>query len=84
MPAGVLTELAKAPTPPSEMRTSSVPCLLPDGVVAIPPDVFGHLPPLFIRAVPGVIFTGVPPYSLWEHPPTIGRIPRMAAMRAPS
>ncbi|MCL2926097.1 MAG: hypothetical protein MGF17_16200 [Trichodesmium sp. MAG_R04] len=27
------------------------------GVVAIPPEVFGHLLPLFIRSVPGVIFT---------------------------
>ena len=24
---------------------------------------------------PGVIFTGVPPYSLWEHPPALRRIP---------
>ena len=31
--------------------------------------------PLFIRTAPGVIFTGVPPYSLWEHPPAVGRIP---------
>jgi molybdenum storage protein len=37
--------------------------------------MFGHLLPLFIRSVPGVIFTGVPPYSLWEHPSPVGRIP---------
>ncbi len=49
--------------------------LSPYGVVAIPPEIFGHLLPLFIRSAPGVIFTGVPPYSLWEHPPGIGRIP---------
>jgi molybdenum storage protein len=49
--------------------------LSPHGVVAIPPEIFGHLLPLFIKSAPGVIFNGVPPYSLWEHPPGIGRIP---------
>jgi len=49
--------------------------LSPYGVVAIPPEIFGHLLPLFIKSAPGVIFNGVPPYSLWEHPPGIGRIP---------
>jgi molybdenum storage protein len=49
--------------------------LAPEGVVAIPPEMFGHLLPLFIRAAPGVVWNGVPPYSLWEHPPQIGRIP---------
>ena len=48
---------------------------VPHGVVAIPPELFGHLLPLFIESAPGVIFNGVPPYSLWEHPPAIGRIP---------
>jgi molybdenum storage protein len=49
--------------------------LAPHGVVAIPPDILGHLLPLFIASAPGVIFNGVPPYSLWEHPPAVGRIP---------
>jgi molybdenum storage protein len=49
--------------------------LAPYGVVAIPPEIFGHLLPLFIHSAPGVIFNGVPPYSLWEHPPGVGRIP---------
>lgn len=49
--------------------------LAPHGVVAIPPEIFGHLLPLFIKTAPGVIFNGVPPYALWEHPPGIGRIP---------
>src|SRR5918997_5351069 len=49
--------------------------LAPQGVVAIPPEIFGHLLPLFIQSAPGVIFNGVPPYSLWEHPPATGRIP---------
>ena len=73
MPAGVLAELAQADALGNAHILGTL--LAPYGVVAIPPDIFGHLLPLFIRTVPGVIFTGVPPYSLWEHPPTIGRIP---------
>jgi molybdenum storage protein len=73
MPTGVLAELAKADALGNAHILGTL--LAPYGVVAIPPDIFGHLLPLFIRTVPGVIFTGVPPYSLWEHPPAIGRIP---------
>ena len=47
----------------------------PYGVVAIPPEIFGHLLPLFIQAAPGVVFNGDPPFSSWEHPPALGRIP---------
>lgn len=73
MPSGVLAELAQADALGNAHILGAL--LAPYGVVAIPPEVFGHLLPLFIRSVPGVIFTGVPPYSLWEHPPEIGRIP---------
>jgi molybdenum storage protein len=73
MPSGVLAELAGADALGNAHILGAL--LSPYGVVAIPPAMFGHLLPLFIRAVPGVIFTGVPPYSLWEHPPAVGRIP---------
>ena len=43
--------------------------------MAIPPEIFGHLLPLYMKAAPGVIFNGDPPYSIWEHPPKVGRIP---------
>jgi molybdenum storage protein len=49
--------------------------LAPYGVVAIPPEIFGHLLPLFVQAAPGVIFNGDPPFALWEHPPQVGKIP---------
>ena len=49
--------------------------LAPQGVVAIPPEILGHMLPFFIRAAPGVICNGDPPFSLWEHPPIVGRIP---------
>ncbi|NEQ81778.1 MAG: uridylate kinase [Moorea sp. SIO2I5] len=73
MPTGVLAELAEADALGNAHILGAL--LSPYGVVAVPPAIFGHLLPLFIRTVPGVIFTGVPPYSLWEHPPAIGRIP---------
>jgi molybdenum storage protein len=73
LPTGALAELAQADALGNAHIIGTL--LSPYGVVAIPPAIFGHLLPLFIRSAPGVIFTGVPPYSLWEHPPAIGRIP---------
>ncbi len=73
LPTGVLAQLTMA----DSLGTAHIlgALLAPYGVVAIPPEMFGHLLPLFIRSAPGVIFNGVPPYSLWEHPPHVGRIP---------
>jgi molybdenum storage protein len=49
--------------------------LAPHGVVAIPPEILGHMLPFFIKSAPGVICNGDPPFSIWEHPPRVGRIP---------
>lgn len=73
LPTGVLAQLCAADALGNAHILGTL--LAPDGVVAIPPEMFGHLLPLLVRAVPGVIFNGVPPYSLWEHPPLLGRIP---------
>ena len=73
LPTGVLAQLAMADSLGNAHIIGTL--LAPYGVVAIPPDIFGHLLPLFIQSAPGVIFNGVPPYSLWEHPPATGRIP---------
>jgi molybdenum storage protein len=73
LPTGVLAQLAMADTNGNAHILGTL--LAPYGVVGIPPDMFGHLLPLFVRAVPGVVFHGDPPYSLWEHPPEIGRVP---------
>jgi molybdenum storage protein len=73
LPTGVLAQLAMADALGNAHIVGTL--LAPAGVVAIPPDLLGHLLPLFIQSAPGVIFNGVPPYSLWEHPPAIGRIP---------
>lgn len=73
LPTGVLAELSQADALGNAHILGTL--LAPYGVVAIPPEIFGHLLPLFIQAAPGVIYNGVPPYNLWEHPPSIGRIP---------
>jgi molybdenum storage protein len=73
LPTGVLAQLSIADALGNAHMLGTL--LAPWGVVAIPPEMFGHLLPLFAHAVPGVIFNGDPPYSLWEHPPTVGRIP---------
>lgn len=73
MPTGVLAELAQADALGNAHILGTL--LAPQGVVAIPPEMFGHLLPMFLHSAPGVIFSGVPPYSLWEHPPKIGSIP---------
>jgi len=73
LPTGALAQLAMADALGNAHILGTL--LSPYGVVAIPPDILGHLLPLFIASAPGVIFNGVPPYSLWEHPPATGRIP---------
>lgn len=74
LPTGVLAELSTADALGNAHILGTL--LAPQGVVAIPPEMFGHLLPLFIRSAPGVIFNGVPPYSLWEHPSEVGSIPK--------
>ena len=73
LPTGVLAQLAIADALGNAHMLGSL--LAPYGIVAIPPEIFGHLLPLFIQAAPGVIFNGDPPFSLWEHPAALGRIP---------
>ena len=74
MPTGVLAQLSIADALGNAHILGTL--LSPYGVVAIPPEIFGHLLPLFIQAAPGVIFNGDPPFSLWEHPAHIGKIPK--------
>lgn len=73
LPTGVLAQLTAADALGNAHILGTL--LAAEGVVAIPPEMFGHLLPLLIASVPGVIFNGVPPYSLWEHPPELGRVP---------
>lgn len=73
LPTGVLAQLSAADALGNAHLLGTL--LAPHGVVAIPPEILGHLLPLFVKSAPGVIFHGVPPYALWEHPPKVGRIP---------
>src|SRR3954447_9583955 len=73
LPTGVLAQVSVADALGNAHILGTL--LAPYGVVAVPPELFGNLLPLFIHSAPGVIFNGVPPYSLWEHPPSVGRIP---------
>ena len=73
LPTGVLAQLSIADALGNAHMLGTL--LAPHGVVAIPPEIFGHLLPLLMAAAPGVIFNGDPPFSLWEHPPRVGRIP---------
>lgn len=73
LPTGVLAQLAIADALGNAHILGTL--LAHRGVVAIPPEIFGHLLPFFVKAAPGVIFNGDPPYSIWEHPPPVGRIP---------
>ena len=73
LPTGVLAQLSIADALGNAHILGTL--LAPQGVVAIPPEIFGHLLPFFLRAAPGVIMNGDPPYAIWEHPPEIGRVP---------
>ncbi len=73
LPTGVLAQLTLADALGNAHILGAL--LAPHGVVAIPPEIFGHLLPLFLNSAPGVIFSADPPYSLWEHPPDVGRLP---------
>lgn len=73
LPTGVLAQLAIADALGNAHILGTL--LAPHGVVAIPPEIFGHLLPFFMKGAPGVIFNGDPPYQIWEHPPPVGRIP---------
>ena len=73
LPSGVLAQLSLADALGNAHMLGTL--LAPYGVVAIPPEIFGHLLPLLVQAAPGVIFNGDPPFALWEHPPPVGKIP---------
>lgn len=73
LPTGVLAQLSIADALGNAHILGTL--LAPHGVVAIPPEIFGHLLPFFLKAAPGVIMNGDPPYAIWEHPPEIGRVP---------
>jgi molybdenum storage protein len=73
MPTGVLAQLRILDALGNAHLLGTL--LAPQGVIAIPPEILGHMLPFFITAAPGVICNGDPPFSIWEHAPKMGRIP---------
>ncbi len=73
MPTGVLAQLRIIDALGNAHLLGTL--LAPQGVIAIPPEILGHMLPFFINAAPGVICNGDPPFSIWEHAPKMGRIP---------
>jgi len=73
MPTGVLAQLRIIDALGNAHLLGTL--LAPHGVVAIPPEILGHMLPFFIKSAPGVICNGDPPFSIWEHTPRMGRIP---------
>ena len=73
MPTGVLAQLRIIDALGNAHLLGTL--LAPHGVVAIPPEILGHMLPFFIKSAPGVICNGDPPFSIWEHTPRFGRIP---------
>lgn len=73
LPTGVLAQLAGEDALGNAHMIGTL--LSPEGVIAIPPESIGHLLPLFLKAAPGVVYAGMPPYSIWEHPSAKGNIP---------
>lgn len=73
MPTGVLAQLRIIDALGNAHLLGTL--LAPQGVVAIPPEILGHMLPFFINSAPGVICNGDPPFSIWEHTPRVGRIP---------
>jgi len=73
MPTGVLAQLRIIDALGNAHLLGTL--LAPHGVVAIPPEILGHMLPFFIHSAPGVICNGDPPFSIWEHTPRFGRIP---------
>jgi molybdenum storage protein len=73
LPTGVLAALSATD---AEQNAHILGALLArDGVVSLPPPLVTHILPALLVLGNGVVVNGVPPFELWEHPPSIGRIP---------
>lgn len=73
LPTGVLAALSATD---AEQNAHMLAALLArHGVVSLPPPLVTHLLPALISLGNGVVVNGVPPFELWEHPPSVGRIP---------
>jgi molybdenum storage protein len=73
LPTGALAALSAKD---SAQNAYMVSCLLArHGFVYLEAPFVVQLLPAMLAAARGAVFNGIPPYSLWEHPPLIGKLP---------
>jgi molybdenum storage protein len=73
LPTGALAALSAKD---SAQNAYMVSCLLAKhGFVYLEAPFVVQLLPAMLAATRGAVFNGIPPYSLWEHPPLVGKLP---------
>jgi molybdenum storage protein len=73
LPTGALATLSAKD---SAQNAYMVSCLLAKhGFVYLEAPFVVQLLPAMLAAARGAVFNGIPPYSLWEHPPHLGKLP---------
>jgi molybdenum storage protein len=73
LPTGALAALSAKDAAQNAYMVS---CLLAKhGFVYLEAPFVVQLLPAMLAAARGAVFNGIPPYSLWEHPPMIGKLP---------
>ncbi len=73
LPTGALAALSAKDAAQNAYMVS---CLLAKhGFVYLEAPFVVQLLPAMLAAARGAVFNGIPPYSLWEHPPAVGKLP---------
>lgn len=73
LPTGALAALSAKDAAQNAYMVS---CLLAQhGFVYLEAPFVVQLLPAMLAAARGAVFNGIPPYSLWEHPPAVGKLP---------
>lgn len=73
LPTGALAALSAKD---SAQNAYMVSCLLAQhGFVYLEAPFVVQLLPAMLAAARGAVFNGIPPYALWEHPPSVGKLP---------
>ena len=73
LPTGALAALSAKDAAQNAYMVS---CLLAHhGFVYLEAPFVVQLLPAMLAAARGAVFNGIPPYSLWEHPPAVGKLP---------
>lgn len=73
LPTGALAALSAKDAAQNAYMVS---CLLAKhGFVYLEAPFVVQLLPAMLAAARGAVFNGIPPFSLWEHPPAVGKLP---------